>query len=146
MNIWTALMLLAGGLFAGGVATIAWSHAAHWKTMPTREFVGAFERTIRTADKVQPALLVATIAATAAAFTLTEGIPRIAAATGLAGFVAILVVSAAVLVPLQRRIVASSTIDADEIASMRRRWIRGHLGRSALALASFVAVVVAAVT
>lgn len=147
MNIWTTLMLLTAGLFAGGVVTIAWSHAAGWTTMPVREFVGDFDRTIRIADKVQPALLVVSILATAAVVTLAEGTPRVAAGAGLAGFIAILMLSAAVLVPLQRRIVASWEEAATEaIESMRGRWVRGHVGRTALALLSFVAVAVAAVT
>ncbi|HEV8564153.1 MAG TPA: hypothetical protein VGR41_04520 [Actinomycetota bacterium] len=55
----------------------------------------------------------------------------------------ILVASAAVLVPLQRRIIASSQEQAALVEEMRRRWFRGHLGRSALGIASFVLVAVA---
>jgi hypothetical protein len=46
-------------------------------------------------------------------------------------------------VPLQRRIVATPSAEAKAIDEMRARWFRGHLGRSMLAAASFVAVAVA---
>lgn len=145
MTIWTALMVLAGGLFAGGVVTIAWSHSPAWRTMPAAPFVTDFRRTIRTADKVQPALLVVSIATAIAVAIGSEGTARTAAAVGAAGFVAILIASVALLVPLQQRIIGCPPEDADAIASMRSRWIRGHLGRSVLALASFLAVVTATI-
>jgi hypothetical protein len=94
---------------------------------------------------VQPALAVATLVAAIGAVLTTEGAARIAAVTGAAGLVAILAASGAILVPLQRRIIASPPDDLAAIDSMRSRWIRGHLGRSGLAVLSFAAVVIAAV-
>jgi hypothetical protein len=61
MIIWASLMLIAGGLFAGGAATFAWSRVPIWRRMPVHEFIGDFEETLRRTDKVQPALLVAAI-------------------------------------------------------------------------------------
>jgi hypothetical protein len=133
MSIWASLMLIAGGLFAGGAATFAWSRVPIWRRMPVQEFIGDFEETLRRTDKVQPALLVAAIVS-AAGFALTaDGSARVLASVG-----------AAVLVPLQRRIVATPLAEAKVIDEMRARWFRGHLGRSILAAASFVAVAVAA--
>jgi hypothetical protein len=145
MNAWIAVTLLAGGMFAGGVVTIAWTRSPVWTTMPAAAFRADFERTIRTADKVQPALAVATLVAAIGAVLTTEGAAWIAAVTGAAGLVAILAASGAILVPLQRRIIASPPDDLAAIDSMRSRWIRGHLGRSGLAVLSFAAVVIAAV-
>jgi hypothetical protein len=137
-------MLIAGGLFAGGAATFAWSRVPIWRRMPVQEFIGDFEQTIRRTDKVQPALLVATIVS-AGGFALTaEGLARVLALVGAAGFVVTLAASLAILVPLQRRIVATPPAEAKAINEMRTRWFGGNLGRSMLAVASFVAVVVAA--
>jgi hypothetical protein len=144
MNAWASLMLIAGGLFAGGAATFAWSRVPIWRRMPVREFIGDFEQTLRRTDKVQPALLVVAIVS-AAGFALTaEGPARVLASVGAAGFVVTLAASLVLLVPLQRRIVATLPEEAKAIDKMRARWFRGHLGRSMLAAASFVAVAVAA--
>lgn len=142
MNAWASLMLIAGGLFAGGAATFAWSRVPIWQRMPVEEFIGDFEETLRRTDKVQPALLVAAIVS-AAGFAITaSGSARVLALVGAAGFVVTLAASIAILVPLQRRIVA--TPPAEAINEMRARWFRGHLGRSMLSAASFAAVAVAA--
>jgi hypothetical protein len=144
MSAWASLMLIAGGLFAGGAATFAWSRVPIWRRMPVQEFIGDFEETLRRTDKVQPALLVAAIVSTAAFALTADGSALVLALVGTAGFVAILAASLAFLVPLQRRIVATPPAEAKAIDEMRTRWFRGHLGRSMLAAASFVAVAVAA--
>jgi hypothetical protein len=144
MSTWASLMLIAGGLFAGGAATFAWSRVPIWRRMPAQGFVGDFEETLRRTDKVQPALLVAAIVSTAAFAFTAEGSARVLAAVGAAGFVVTLGASLAFLVPLQRRIVATPPEEAKAIEEMRARWFRGNLGRSMLAAASFVAVAVAA--
>jgi hypothetical protein len=137
-------MLIAGGLFAGGAATFAWSRVPIWRRMPVQEFIDDFEETLRRTDKVQPALLFAAIVS-AAGFALTADDPaRVLALAGAAGFVVTLAASIAFLVPLQRRIVVTPPAEAKAIYEMRVRWFRGHLGRSMLAVASFVAVAVAA--
>ena len=144
MSTWASVMVIAGGLFAGGAATFAWSRVPIWRRMPVQEFVGDFEQTIRRTDKVQPALLVAAIVS-AAGFALTAGgSAQVLALVDAAGFVVTLAASLAFLVPLQRSIVATAPAEAKAIGEMRARWFRGHLGRSILAAASFVAVAVAA--
>jgi hypothetical protein len=144
MSTWASLMLIAGGLFAGGAATFAWSRVPIWRRMPVEEFIGDFEQTLRRTDKVQPALLVAAIVS-AAGFALTaDSSARLLASVGTAGFVVTLAASLAILVPLQRRIVATAPTEVGAIDKMRARWFRGNLGRSILAVASFVAVTVAA--
>src|ERR687893_816290 len=144
MSAWASLMVIAGGLFAGGTATFAWSRVPIWRRMPVQEFIGDFRETLRRTDKVQPALLVAAIVSAAGFALAADGSARVLALVGAAGFVAILAASLAFLVPLQRRIVATSPAEAKAIGEMRARWFRGHLGRSMLSAASFVAVAVAA--
>ena len=144
MSTWASLMLIAGGLFAGGAATFAWSRVPIWRRMPVQGFIGDFEETLRRTDKVQPALLVAAIVSTAGFALTAEGSARVLASVGAAGFVVTLAASVAFLVPLQRRIIATPPAQAKAIEKMRARWFRGNLGRSMLAAASFVAVAVAA--
>jgi hypothetical protein len=144
MGIWASLMLIAGGLFAGGAATFAWSRVPIWRRMPVQEFIGDFEQTLRRTDKVQPALLVAAIVSTAGFALTAEGSARLLASVGAGGFIVTLAASLAILVPLQRRIVATPPEEAKAIDEMRTRWFGGNLGRSTLATASFVAVAVAA--
>lgn len=141
MSVWAALMLIAGGLFAGGAATFAWSRVPIWRKMPASAFVDDFSQTIRRTDKVQPALLVVAIG-TAIAFAATaERAGRPLALVGAGGFLAILILSLAVLVPLQRRIIHCTQPEA--IEEMRRRWFRGNLGRSALAVVAFAVTAIA---
>ena len=47
MEIFAALMLISGGLFAGGAATFAWSRVTIWRRMAVPEFVDDFDQTIR---------------------------------------------------------------------------------------------------
>ena len=144
MSAWASLMLIAGGLFAGGATTFAWSRVPIWRRMPVQEFIGDFEETLRRTDKVQP-VLVAAIASAAGFALASDGSARVLALVGAAGFVATLTTSIMILVPLQRRIVATPPAEAKAIYEMRARWFRGHLGRSMFATASFVAVAVAAI-
>ncbi len=137
-------MLIAGGLFAGGAATFVWSRMPIWRRMPVQGFIGDFEETLRRTDKVQPALLVAAIVSAAGFALNADGLARVLTSVGAAGFVVTLVASLAFLVPLQRRIIAKPPAEAGAIDKMRARRFRGNLGRSMLAVASFVAVAVAA--
>ena len=145
MEIFAALMLISGGLFAGGAATFAWSRVPIWRRMAVPEFVDDFDQTIRWTDKVQPALLVVA-AVSAIAFAVTaDGAARLLAALGAAGLIVVLLASLAVLVPLQRRIVATPPTETESIDAMRLRWFTGNLGRSVLSIASFALMVVATV-
>jgi Domain of unknown function (DUF1772) len=144
-EVWAALMLVAGGLFAGGAATFAWSRVPIWRRMALPQFVGDFEQTIRWTDKVQPALLVVAAASTVAFAITAEGSARIFAAVGAAGFLLVLIASLAILVPLQRRIIATPVDETESIEAMRTRWFGGNLGRSILSVASFALTVIATV-
>lgn len=143
MDVWAALMLVSSGAFAGGAATFSWSRVPIWRRMELAPFGDDFSATIHRTDKVQPALLVVAIVSSLAYAVSAQGTARALASVGAAGFVVTLVASVAVLVPLQRRIIAEAPAEASEVASMRSRWFRGHLGRSVLSLTSFVSVTLA---
>jgi membrane associated rhomboid family serine protease len=143
MNLWTLLMLVSGGLFSGGVAVFAWERVPAWRRMPLTQFRADFATAIGKADRVQPALLVATIAATVGFLLTATGPSRTVALVGAVGFIVTLIGSVAVLVPLQRRIIADSEQRLD-LEALRGRWFLGHMGRTVLGVTSFVLVAVAA--
>lgn len=143
MNGWGIAMLISAGLFSGGVMVFAWERVPVWRSLPVAQFRKDFALTIRRADRVQPALLVASIVATIGFAFGSAGAARTLALVGAAGFIGTLVATAAILVPLQRRIIASSRGTATDEA-MRSRWFVGHLGRSVLGVACFTLVAVAA--
>ena len=134
-------MLVTGGLFAGVVAFVAWERIPAWRKMDAAEFQRHFGHSIRRADRLQPALLVVWLASTIGFAVVTDGTPAVLAAVAAAGLVLTLVGSGAVLVPLQRRLLAGAIDDPE---AGRRRWYRGHLVRTALAVTAFVLVTVAA--
>lgn len=144
MNVWAILMLVSGGLFAGGVTMVAWERVPAWQSMPLAQFGTDFAATVHRADRVQPGLLVVAIAASYA-FGLTDtGAARILALIGASGFLATLIGSVAVLVPLQRRMISSSSPESGPLERMRQRWFTGHVGRTVVGVASFVLVASAA--
>jgi hypothetical protein len=137
-------MVIAGGLFAGGAASFAWSRVPIWRRMTAAQFLGDFSQTIAWTDKVQPALLVAAIIASAGFVLTSEGVARMLAVAGATGFVVTLIGSLAVLVPLQRALIATPVGEREAIEGMRLRWFRGNLGRSLIATAAFALVATAA--
>ena len=141
MSGWVVLMLLSGGLFAGGVGYFAWERIPAWRTMGTVEFLYDFERSIRRADRVQPLLLTMCLASTIGFSAGADGDARKLALSAAAGLLVTLLASGAILVPLQRRLIAGREDDVDRA---RRRWSRGHLARTAVGLASFVLLAAAA--
>jgi len=145
MEVLAALMLIAGGLFAGGAATFAWSRVPIWQHMAVPQFVSDFDQTIRRTDKVQPALLVVAAVSAIGYAVAADGAARLLAALGAAGFIIVLLASLAVLVPLQRRIVRTPASQAENVEVMRRRWFTGNLGRAVTAVVSFALMVAAAI-
>lgn len=137
-------MLWAFGLFAGTVLAVAIIYAATWRDLPAQPFVADFRRVIKRVDLIQPILLLISLAGTASYALSASGAGRALAFLASGGQVLTLVLSVAVLVPLQNRIIASRASD-DELGTMRRAWLRGHLGRTALVVAAFSCVVVASV-
>ena len=146
MDAWAALMLVSAGAFAGGAANFSWSRVPIWRSMDLGAFGNDFAATISRTDKVQPALLVLAIVS-ALGFAITADRSASAfAAIGAGGFIVTLIASVAVLVPLQRRIIAEANTGRSDVEAMRARWFQGHLGRSVLSMASFVSTVLAVST
>src|SRR5512132_4106360 len=144
MTVWEFLMLVSGGLFAGGVSALVWDRVPAWRSMPLAKFRTDFAGVVQRADRVQPELLVVAIVASFG-FGLTDsGAARILALIGASGFLATLIGSVAVLVPLQRRMVSSSSLEAGALERMRHLWFRGHVGRILVGMASFLLVASAA--
>ena len=145
MDAWAVLMLVAGGMFAGGAATFSWSRVPRWRAMPIADFGEDFAWTIRRTDKVQPALLVVAIASSIGFGVAAEGSAAALGLVGAAGLVVTLAASLAVLLPLQRRIVAVTPVQDSAVDEMRHRWFRGQHGRAVVSAASFVSLTLAAV-
>jgi hypothetical protein len=142
MTGWEIPMVISGGLFAGGASYFAWERIPAWRTMSAREFKPDFAHSIRLADRLQPALLVACLASAIGFAASADSPARTVAMLGAGGLLLTLVGSGALLVPLQRRLLAGR--GGGDIGTLRRRWNRGHLLRTAAALVSFTLVVVAA--
>jgi hypothetical protein len=141
---WAVPMLLSGGLFAGGVAAIAWERVPAWRASDLVDFQTGFAHTLRRVDRLQPALLVVCVGSTIGFATSTGGAARTLAMLAAGGLLIVLVGSVAVLVPIQRRLVASrSAPPSADVGALRTRWLGGHLVRTAVALACFALAVVA---
>lgn len=144
---WAIAMLLTGGLFAGGVVSLAWERLPAWNGADPFEFRAAFAYTLRRVDRVQPALAVVGLISTVGFAISADGGARTLAGLAAAGFGVILGGSGAWLVPLQRRLVAPGPeepqVDAEKL---RRQWFRGHQIRATVALLSFTLAVVAVVS
>ncbi|MGH2819267.1 MAG: anthrone oxygenase family protein [Actinomycetota bacterium] len=143
---WAAAMLVSGGLFAGGVVSIAWERIPAWRGTDASHFRTAFAHTLRRVDRLQPALLSLCLVSTIGFALTSDGVPRMLAVMAAAGFFAVLVGSVAVLVPIQRRLVAAGSDQSSANTDrLRARWLRGHGIRTIVALVFFVLAAVAAV-
>jgi hypothetical protein len=83
MNVWAFLMLVSGGLFAGGVTALAWDRVSAWRSMPLDEFRTDFAVVVQRADRVQPELLVVAIVASFGFGLADSGAARILARSAL---------------------------------------------------------------
>ena len=146
-DVWAFSMLISGGLFAGGVASMAWERLPAWQATEISDFRRTFAHTVRRVDRLQPALLTICLVSTIA-FTLSaSGAAQLPALLAAAGFFVVLIGSGAVLVPIQRRLVsAEGDLPPREAERLRKVWLRGHVVRTAVALAALVLAVVAVVS
>jgi hypothetical protein len=143
---WAVPILVGGGLFGGGVISIAWERIPAWRRSDLAEFRTGFAHTLRQVDRLQPALLSVTLASTVGFATTANGPARTLGFVAATGFLAILVGSLAWLVPIQRRLKASGSDQASAtIERLRTQWLQGHVVRTALALVLFVLAVTAVV-
>jgi hypothetical protein len=134
MSRWWAMpMLLSGGLFVGGVVAIAWERVRAWRASDPVDFQSGFANTLRQLDRLQPALLVVCLGSAIAFASSTSGAARTLATLAAGGLLVVLVGSVDVLVPIQRRLVASESPPLSAVEALRARWCGGHLVRSAVA-------------
>lgn len=138
------MALAAGSMFTAGVAFFTAARVPKWRTADTGSFLPQFARALTIADKVQPALLVATVVAASVLSASASGSEGLLAGIAAAGFAAVLLGSAAFLVPLQRRIISTGRDPGTPLAAMRARWITGQVVRTIISVAS-LALLVAAV-
>ncbi len=136
-------MLLSGGLFAGGVASIAWERIPAWRRAGLADFRSSFADTLRRVDRLQPALLTVCLASTIGFASVEDGRARTLALLAASGLLVVLVGSVTWLVPMQRRL--SSSRDATTAALERWRvlWLRGHVTRTVVAIAALSLAVIA---
>ena len=146
-DMWAIAMLISGGLFAGGVVSIAWERVPTWRATALSDFKVAFAHTLRRVDRLQPALLVVCLGSTIGFALSADAAARRPALVAAVGFLAILVGSGAFLVPVQRRLVSpEAELPSAEAERLKRLWLRGHVIRTVVALAALVLVVAAAVS
>jgi hypothetical protein len=146
-ELWAVSMLISGGLFAGGVLSIAWERVPAWRKADLIDFRTTFAHTLRRVDRLQPALLTVCLVSTVGFAVSSGGQARATAVAAAAGLLVVLAGSVAWLIPIQRRLVASEVEQpATELERLRTQWLRGHVIRSVVALASLFLVVVAAVS
>jgi Domain of unknown function (DUF1772) len=148
MNEWWAIpMLISGGVFAGGVLSIAWERVPAWRKANLIDSPTAFAHTLCRVDHVQPALLVVCLISTVGFALSSGGQGRTSALVAAAGLLIVLAGSVAWLFPIQRQLVASDTErSAPVLERPRTQWLRGHVVRTVVALASLILVVAAAVS
>ena len=128
------LVIIVSGVFAVGTIAAAW-RSRSWLRMDLTDFKVDFARTIVVADKVQPALAVIAIGAIAAYVLRSSEGEGFAIGAGLI-LLSTILVSLAILVPLQQRIINKSESNA-VTDGLRSRWIRGHAIRTGAAVAAF---------
>ena len=146
-DMWAIAMLISGGLFAGGVVSIAWERVPAWRATALSDFKVAFAHTLRRVDRLQPALLVVCLVSTIGFALSADAAARRPALVAAVGFLVILVGSGAFLVPVQRRLVSpEAELPPAEAERLKRLWLRGHMIRTVVALAALVLVVAAAVS
>jgi hypothetical protein len=145
-EVWSIAMLISAGLWTAGVVPIAWERAPAWRAADVASFRVEFAHTIQRMDRLQPPLLLVSLIASVGFAVSASGTAAVLAGLAATSFVAVLIGSVAVLVPIQRRLVdPGSGLTAADVERLRTRWLDGHLIRTVVALVAFALLVVAAV-
>src|SRR5215831_1609694 len=139
------VMLIAGGIFAGGLVWYAWERVWIWQRLTLLEFAIDFRRSLRKADPAMPILLLICGSAATVFATQTDDAARTLALASLALLGTILVSSIVIAEPInsqfRRRPEGVVPPEADRL---RRRWRRFHLVRTALGVTAYSLLIVAA--
>jgi len=139
------VMLIAGGIFAGGLVWYAWERVWVWQRLTLLEFAIDFRRSLRKADPAMPILLLICGSAATVFATQTDDVARTLALASLALLGTILVSSIVIAEPInsqfRRRPEGVVPPEADRL---RRLWRRFHLVRTALGVTAYSLLIVAA--
>jgi hypothetical protein len=143
-ELWTIVVLLPGAVFTGAVSLFAWERVWLWRRMSIDQFALDFRRCLRRADPAMPILLViATVGAVGLAAEANGG-SRTLLLAAIACQLAILVGSIALAEPINSKFRrAPEGVAPPRADTLRRRWRRLHLIRTALALAAYTCIVLA---
>jgi Domain of unknown function (DUF1772) len=142
-QLWATVMMVSGGLFAGGVLSIAAERVPAWRRIQLPDFRIGFSHTLRRVDRLQPALLSICLLSTIGFAVTAAGAARTLAVVAAAGFLLILIGSVAWLIPIQRTLKAGTDLPPATVEGLRSRWLRGHLVRTVVGVAVFIVVAVA---
>jgi hypothetical protein len=142
-ELWATAMVVSGGLFAGGVMSIAWERGPAWRRTHLPEFRVGFAHTLRRVDRLQPALLAICLLSTIGFAATAAGAARTLALFAATGLLLILVGSVAWLVPIQRTLRSGTELPAAAVEGLRARWLRGHLIRTVVGVVLFILAFVA---
>ena len=140
---WEGAALGGGGLFTLAVLYFAFVRIPRWRVMEVESFLADFERAINVADKVQPLLLLGTIAAAGMLSRSLDGTAQLLAQLATAGFVMTLLGSLVFMVPLQRRMIRLGKTRTYPLSATRSRWVKGALARASVAVLSFALLTLA---
>lgn len=135
------LMLVAGGMFVGGITIVAVERVNQWQRMPVEQYAVDFRRTLYRLDPLLPILGALSAGGAAVYGSAVGGRAAVSAVTGIGAVVVIIVGSILIAEPMNskfRRLPEGGVpADAERI---RLRWRRFHYVRTVvavLALASF---------
>jgi hypothetical protein len=142
-QLWATVMMVSGGLFAGGVLSIAAERVPAWRRIQLPDFRIGFSHTLRRVDRLQPALLWICLLSTIGFAVTAAGAARTLAVVAAAGFLLILIGSVAWLIPIQRTLKAGTDLPPATVEGLRSRWLRGHLVRTVVGVAVFIVAAVA---
>ncbi|KHO21660.1 hypothetical protein QQ25_14015 [Mycolicibacterium setense] len=140
------IMLVAGGLFGGGVLLVALERVNQWQRMPVEQYAVDFRRSLYRLDPLLP-ILGSLAAAGAAAYAFAvDGRPAVLAAIGIGTVAVIIVGSVLIAEPINSKFrrLPEGSVPAD-VNRIRLRWRRFHYIRTAaalLALGSFAAAAI----
>jgi hypothetical protein len=138
------LMIAAGGLFTGGIFTIAVERLNVWRRMPIDQYAVDFRRSVYRMDPLMP--IMGNISALAAVVFALNSDGRAAALAWIAvALIAVIMIASITLAePMNsrfRRLPEGHTPEGAE--QLRIRWRRFHWARTAVALASLACLAAA---
>lgn len=138
------LMLVSGGLWAGGILMFAMERTNLWRRMPIEQYVVDFRRSVLRVDPLLP-ILGGTSCVGGVLFAVNNG-GRNAALSWIAiALVGVVIVSSLrIAEPINSQFRRLPEGQAPEgVADLRTRWRRFHAARNVVALAAFVCMVAA---